>query len=74
MRRIIPALLALTLTLAACGAPSAEVTPSASPEPTPVESAEPVGAYRYPYSSSPSNLEVISQGRPYYLPPMDFAL
>lgn len=73
MRRIIPALLALTLTLAACGAPSAEVTPSASPEPTPVESAEPVGAYRYPYSSSPSNLEVISQGRPYYLPPMDFA-
>ena len=48
MRRIIPALLALTLTLAACGAPSAEVTPSASPEPTPVESAEPVGAYRYP--------------------------
>ncbi len=68
MRRIIPLALALTLMLTACGAPSAEPSPS----PAPVESAAPVEAYRYPYSSSPSNLEVISQGRPYYLPPMDF--
>ena len=61
MRRIIPALLALTLTLAACGAPSAEVTPSTSPEPTPVESAEPVGAYRYCllYTSIPEGPAVV---------------